>query len=143
MSFDLRVIQGDLALSPTRDLAKVENSEKLTQDVLKIISTPIGGNPFFPFYGCPLTRSLVGTAYESKFIASMATDQLQTSLEILQSIQKEQLKTNQLVTAQEQIAAIQDVLVDRNINDPRFFRIEITVLSKAFKRIETQLDISL
>ena len=143
MSFDLKISQGDLRLSETRDLAIVENSEKLTQDVLKIVTTPIGGNPFFPWYGSPIEQSLVGTSFETQFVAAVATNQLRTSLENLQSLQKEQLKTAQLVTPQESIAAVQDINVHRNTIDPRFFRLTITVLSKAFRRVQTSLQISL
>jgi len=143
MSFDLRVKDGDLALGSNRDLATVENSEKLVQDVLKLISTPIGSNPFFPWYGSPIERSLIGTPFETNFIESIATQQLKSSLETLQNLQKEQLKQFQLVTPQEQIAAVQDITVQRNTIDPRFFRILITVLSKAFRQVQTSLTVRL
>lgn len=143
MSFDLKLTQGDLKLGTNRDLATVENSEKLTQEVLKILATPIGGNSFFPWYGSPIDRSLVGTAYDTQFISAIATTQLRTSLETLQNLQKEQLKTPQIVTPQEQIAAIQDVFVRRNEIDPRFFLVTITILSKAFRRVQTSLRITL
>lgn len=143
MSFDLKITKGDLRLSDTRDIAIVENSDKLRQEVLKIVATPIGGNQFFPWYGSPIERSLVGTSFETDFISAIATTQLRTSLETLQNLQKEQLKTPQIVTPQEQIAAVQDISVQRNTVDPRFFAIVITVLSKAFRRVQTSLQVSL
>jgi len=143
MSFDLKIDKGDVVLGPDSDLRTVENSEKLTQEVLKVVSTPIGGNPFFPWYGSPIQRTLVGTAFTTVFISSIAETQLRTSIENLQGLQKEQLKTSQVVTPQEQIAAVQNVLVERNSVDPRFFRIQLTVLSKAFRQVQTSLQISL
>jgi phage baseplate assembly protein W len=143
MSFDLRLDGRDLKLGANRDLAIVENSEKLTQEVLKIVSTPLGGNPFFPWYGCPLEQSLVGTAYSTRFVSTIASTQLQTALETLQKMQKVQLSSGQVVTPQEQIAAIQDVFVDRNIVDPRFFLVRLTVLSKAFRTVQSSLQVSL
>lgn len=144
MSYDLKIVNGDLARSSSNDLEKVENSDKLLQDLLKIIVTPLNGNPFFPFYGCPLTRSLVGVAYESNFISGIAQNQLRNSLETLQAIQREQLsKTNQVVTPHEHIAAIENILVERNASDPRFFRIGLSVISKAFRRTETALNVRL
>jgi len=143
MSFDLKIFDGDLKLGTNRDLATVEGVEKLTQDILKMVSTPIGGNPYFPWYGSPIERSLVGTAYETQFISNIASNQLRTTLEMLQNMQKEQLKTPQIITPQEQIAAIQNVSVNRNEVDPRFFIILITVLNKAFRRVQIPLQVSL
>lgn len=143
MSFDLRLEGRDLKLGSNRDLATVENSEKLTQEVLKIVSTPLGGNPFFPWYGCPLEQSLVGTAYSTGFVSTIASTQLRTALETLQKMQKVQLSSGQVVTPQEQIAAIQDVFVDRNVVDPRFFLVRLTVLSKAFRTVQSSLQVSL
>lgn len=144
MSFDLKIKNGDLTFGPTNDLAIVENGEKLTQDILKIILTPIGGNPFFPWYGSPISQSLVGSAYEANFIASIASNQLRSSIEKLQNMQKEQMRsTNQIVTAQEQIAAVQNINVERNSVDPRFFSVVLTVLSKAFQRVQAQFDVRL
>lgn len=144
MSFDLKIKNGDLSLGATKDIDIVENGEKLTQDVLKIILTPLGGNPFFPWYGSPISQSLVGAAYETNFIASLASNQLRGAIEKLQNMQKEQMRsTNQIVTAQEQIAAVQNINVERNATDPRFFGIVLTVISKAFQRVQTQFNVRL
>lgn len=144
MSFDFKLQNADIQIGANGDIATVESSEKLTQDILKIISTPRGGNVFFPWYGSPISQSLVGTAFETKFISAMASEQLRTSLETLQSLQEEQQKDPaQVVTAQEQIAAITNINVSRNVTDPRFFNVTLTVLSKAFRRVQTNLRISL
>lgn len=143
MSFDLKIENGDLVIGSNGDVVTVEGSDKLVQDILKIISTPIGANPFFPWYGCPITRSLVGTGYDRKFIAALATQQLRASLETLQRLQKEQMREYQLVSPQEQLAAIEKVVVDRSIDDPRFFAILVSVLNKSFRRVQTSLEIGL
>ena len=143
MSFDLKIRDGDLALDSKSDLDIVEDSEKLVQDILKIVSTQLGANPFFPWYGCPLTKSLIGRSYDTRFVSNVAGQQLKSSLETLQKMQKEQLKQDQYVTPLEQIAAIQNVSVERNITDPRFYRIFLTVLSKAFQQVPAALDVRL
>lgn len=143
MSFDLKIQDGDLAIAASGDLATVEDTEKLVQDVLKIVSTQVGANPFFPWYGSPITKSLVGRAYETNFITSIASQQLRATLERLQSMQKDQLRTSQVVTPREQIAAISRVHVERNVSDPRFYKIVLTVLSKAFLQVRTELDLTL
>lgn len=143
MSFDLKIRNGDLQLGANNDLAKVENTEKLVQEIIKMISTPLGANPFFSWYGCPITRTLIGTAYTTRFISNIASNQLRTSLETLQKLQKTQLRSGQFITPQEQLAAIQNVLVDRNSVDPRFFLIDISVLDKTFRTVPTYLRVSL
>jgi phage baseplate assembly protein W len=143
MSFDLKLQNGDLSLSNKNDLAIVEENDKLMQDIMKIISTPLGANGLYPWYGSPITQSLIGTAFESNFISNIATVQLRSSLETLQNLQIAQAKTNQIVTPQEQIAAVQNVNVDRNLEDPRFFEIVLTVLSKAFRQTTTTLQVQL
>jgi hypothetical protein len=143
MSFDLRIRDGDLQIGRDGDLAKVEDTEKLVQDIVKIVSTQIGANPFFPWYGSPITKSLLGRSFDRKFVSAVATQQLRTTMERLQTLQKEQIRRNQVVTPQEQIAAIQKVFVDRNIVDPRFYTIVLTVLTKAFSKVDIPLSIRL
>jgi len=143
MSFDLKLQNGDLSLSNKNDIAIVEENDKLMQEIMKIISTPLGGNMLYPWYGSPITQSLIGTAFESNFISNIASVQLRSALETLQNLQIAQAKTSQIVTPQEQIAAIQNVKIDRNINDARFFSIVLTVLSKAFRQTTTTLQVQL
>ena len=143
MSFDLKIVKGDLALDSSGDLATVENTPKLVQDILKIVSTQIGSNPFFPWYGSPVTKALVGKAYDKRFVSAVATTQLRATLETLQQLQLIQLKTDQMVTPQEQIAAIQNVLVQRDTIDPRNFLVTLTVLNKAFRSTQVSLKVTL
>ena len=141
MSFDLLVSDGDLQLAANRDLATVTGTDKLIQDIIKIIVTPINGNPFFPWYGSPLGKSLIGRAMERRFVSSIATQQVRASLDRLQTLQKEQLRKNQIVIPAEQLAAIQKVIVERNPQDPRFYTIDLTVLTKAFSRQQIPISV--
>jgi len=141
MSFDLRIRDGDVGLGADNDIAIVQDTSKLVQDIVKIVTTQIGANPFFPWYGSPITKSLIGRAYDRRFVSSVATQQLRATLERLQTLQRDQLRSNQLVTPAEQLAAIQKVIVDRNIQDPRFYTLAITVLTKAFSRTEIPISV--
>jgi hypothetical protein len=143
MSFDLKVSKGDLVLDSSGDLKPVENYEKLIQDVLKILSTQIGTHPFFPWYGSPITRALIGQSYEGKFVQSIASDQLRKSLERLQTLQKDQLRRAQTVTPDEQLAAVRNIKVERNPLDPRYYRILVTILTKAYRKVDTQVIVEL
>lgn len=141
MSFDLKLVGGDLVIK-NGDLDTVQDSDKLVQDVLKLVSTQLGSNPFFPGYGSPISQALVGTAYETTFVESMATQQLKASLERLQSLQQDQIRKNQTVTPDEQIAAIEDVSVSQARNDPRYYLVQLTVISKAFRRVPISFAMS-
>jgi len=143
MSFDLKVSKGDLVLDTDGDLKPVENSEKLIQDVLKILSTQLGTHPFFPWFGSPITRALIGYSYEGRFVQAVASDQLKKSLERLQTLQKDQLRRAQTVTPDEQLAAVRNVKVERNAQDPRFYRILITILTKAYRQVDTRVVVEL
>lgn len=143
MSFDLKIRDGDLVIGQNNDLDIVENTAKLIQDILKMIMTPLGSNPYFPWYGSPITRSLLGRALDQDFVANVATQQLRSSLERLASLQQSQFRRDQLVTASEQLAAIQHILVERNAVDPRFYTIFLTVLTKAFSRVDIPIEVTI
>lgn len=134
MSFDLKLLDGKLVIKDG-DFDTVEGSDKLVQDVLKLVSTTIGTNPFFPAYGSLIGKSLIGKAYEKEFLENVATNQLRSSIERLQQLQKEQLKQRQTVTPDEQIAALENVSLSRATDDPRFYNVYLTVISKAFQRV--------
>jgi hypothetical protein len=136
MSFDLKLFNGDLVIGKKGDVDIVENGDKLVQDVLKIVSTPLGSNPFFPWYGSPMSSALIGTGYEEEFISTVASQQLNAALDNLKQLQNQQKQYNQIITPAEQIAAVQDVSVNQDAHDPRFYIVRLTVISKAFQRVE-------
>jgi phage baseplate assembly protein W len=143
MSFDFRINKGDIALGSDGDLDKVFDTEKLIQDVLKILSTPLGGNKFFSWYGSHLTDASIGQVADRKFINTMVNQIIRSNLETLQKLQKQQAASGQRVTAAELIAAVQGVSVNRNIVDPTFWRVVAVVLSKDLKTNTAYLDVEL
>jgi len=143
MSFDLKIFQGDLKIGNNGDVEQVVGAEKLTQDILKIVTTPIGGNIFFPWYGSPITNILIGNSLDTKFIFELSKSQITTALERLQELQKTQSQSYQKTEPSEMIGAIKDVLLERNQTDPRYFSVMITVLNKAFNRVNAVFDVTL
>jgi hypothetical protein len=141
MSFDLKISDGDLVIGSNGDLQQVTNTDKLIQDLLKIAITPLGGNPFYPWYGSPISKSLIGTSFSTDFIASVASSQLRSSLETLQKLQRAQAAA-QGMTALEQLAAIQEVRIERNMTDPRFFTVIIKALTKALTTVKTEFAVN-
>jgi phage baseplate assembly protein W len=133
MSFDLKLFGGDLVIQ-NGDLAIVEDSDKLTQDILKLVSTQLGSNPFFPAYGSPVSQVLIGTS-DVDFAQDVATQQLRASIERLKDLQQNQIKSNQIVTAEEQISAVQNVSIVQAKDDPRYYFVNLTVINKAFQSV--------
>ena len=142
MSFDLKISGGDLVIDTDADLATVENSEKLIQDVLKMLMTPIGSNQWYPWFGSPLAGSMIGSPFDSNFISSIAENQIRSSLETVQSLQKEQA-TKQIVSPSELLAAIKSINVVRNQIDPTFFSINLSLLTKNLTIVNTSFNVTL
>jgi len=143
MSFDLKIKNGDLVIGSDGDLGKAIEVEKLIQDILKILSTPAGSNLFWPWYGSLLTSSAVGSAMDHQFISSVVEQQIRTSLDNIQQLQREQMARNQSVSPQELLAAIQKVVVKRSIVDPTYFSIVVRVVNKAYQSVPIPIDIAL
>jgi len=143
MSFDLRIVAGDLAVNNNGDLEIVENENKLKQDILKILITPSKGNPFHPWYGSPISKILIGNSLDYNFISSAAVNQIRASLEKIIELQKIQVQSGQYVSANEQITAISNISVDRNPSDPRYFKVYVKVVTKALSSVDASFDVTL
>lgn len=136
MSFDLKIISGDLVINQGL-LQTVVDSEKLIQDILKICLTTAGTDPQAPWYGSYISRTLIGNPNQTSMLVQIAKSQLNTALTNLQQLQTTQVKSFQRVSADEQLAAITDISVIQNTINPTFFQITISGLTKGFKPITT------
>lgn len=140
MSYDFKITNGDWAIGSDGDVQKVENTDKLIQDALKIVIFPLGKNIFFRWYGSPVSKTLVGTPFDMEFVSTTASSQLMTALETLQKLQIEQAK-RQRVTPFEQIAAVQRVIIERNRVDPRYFSVIAKLATRALTTVQAELVI--
>lgn len=141
MSFDLKIINGDLVIN-AGDLQTVVDSEKLIQDILKICLTTAGSNPLNPGYGSFISRTIVGNPANASVLVQISKSQLQTALSNLQALQLQQIQSMQRVSADEQLAAIQDISILQSQVDPRLYSVSISVLSKGLKPITTAFNVS-
>lgn len=136
MSYDFKIVNGDWSIS-NGQLEKVEDTDKLIQDLLKMIHYPLGKNRLYPWYGCPIADSMVGTVMDTEFVSTMASTQLASSIEMLQKLQKEQAKI-QSVSPFELIAALKEVSVQRSSVDYRYYSILVNLFSKALKQVSVK-----
>lgn len=141
MSIDLKIINGDLVINGS-DLQTVQDSEKLIQDILKILLTDIGADPLQPAYGSFLSRSVIGTAINNAALVQIAKSQINTCLTNLQQLQQKQVQSMQKVSADEQLAAITGISVIRSVLDLRLFNVKVSGITKGFQPISTAFTIS-
>ena len=136
MSFDLKIVNNDLALNTDGTLQTVINNDKLIQDVVKIIITPLGSNKFFKWYGCTIGSRTIGVAFDATMTQMEIERSIQDSITNLISLQKAQSRT-QYVSAGESIASVQEISVLRNNEDPRQYEIYVFLLTRKLTIAET------
>jgi phage baseplate assembly protein W len=141
MSFDLKIVNKDLVINQGK-LQTVQDSEKLIQDILKILLTDVGSNPLHPGYGSFLSRSVIGNPAQTSVIVQIAKSQINTCLAGLQQLQNVQVKSFQKISADEQLAAITGISVLRSSFDPRLFNIKVSGLTKGYQPISTAFTVS-
>lgn len=141
MSFDLKIIAGDLVINQGQ-LQTVVDTEKLIQDILKICLTAAGSNPLQPWYGSFISRTIIGNPNQTSMLVQIAKSQLNTALTNLQQLQNLQVQSFQSVSPDEQLAAIVDISVLQNQVNPTLFQVKIQALSKGLKPVTTAFNIS-
>lgn len=142
MSFDLKLLNKNLVLDNGK-LSIVTSTNKLIQDILKIILTPIGSNPSFPWYGCALVESMPGLNLDPTTRNALIQSQIKNCIDNLVALQLAQKKSSQNVSAAEHIASISDISVIQDSRDPRGIIITIKVLTKAFNTVTTSFSVTL
>jgi hypothetical protein len=143
MSFDLKIKNGDFVIGNNGDVDTVSNSEKLIQDILKILMTQSGTNKFHLWYGSLLSSNMVGQSFDKVFVSSFIENQIISSLNILQKLQKEQYGKGQKVTPNELLGAIRNVSVIRDSIDPTKFNISVNVVTKGFLSTSANLQVTM
>lgn len=128
MSFDLRLKNGDIAIGNDADIAIVSNSAKLVQDVIKIITTPIGENIFQPAIGSQINKRLIGQVLTAQNTISILKASVEEALTNLQKLQKQQSQT-QTLSPSETLVQINDISVSRDSSEPRQLNVILKLMS--------------
>jgi nitrogen regulatory protein PII-like uncharacterized protein len=130
MSFDLSLSKGTIVIGSDGDLAKVRGTTKVVQDVLKVVHTPVGGNPFYPQIGTTITEDNIGQNISQEFAETKVAASISTSIKIIQDIQRRQ-ELVQTVTPEEKVVGIAELVVGQNENDPRQYDIKLSVTTES------------
>lgn len=142
MSFDIKLENGDIFVDNDGQVQTVTGTDKLKQDIVKLLLTELGENVYHPWYGSELANNVVGRATSAHIIARDAEFAITNALENLAALQSEQLKV-QNVTPAEAIGAIKEVMVEREPTDPRQWNVRVTVYSKALTEISESFSIAI
>lgn len=135
MSFDLKIENNDLNLNPDGSLQTVHDNNKLAQDIIKAILTPLGSNKFFRWYGSMITARVIGNILSASQTVAEIERAIYNTLSNLIALQKVQART-QYVSAGEAIAAIKNVTAARDPEEPREWEITVSVLTRKLTLVE-------
>jgi hypothetical protein len=141
MSFDLKLDGGDLRIKDG-DLETIHDTNKLTQDLLKIIVTPLNANPVNPWYGSNVGLALIGNTFDLDFGIEAARAQISTAIDNLLRMQLSQSNT-QVLSPAESILSIKDIYVNTNKNDRRVVEVLASVVSAALTTANARFSINL
>lgn len=126
MSFDLRLQGGDIVLGADSDFDTIVNTEKLIQDVIKIITTEQTSNKFQPQIGSLINQRLIGQVLTAQNTITVLQSSIQEALLILQKMQKAQAQI-QFVSPAETIISINNINVTRDSIEPRQLNVVLTL----------------
>lgn len=142
MSFDIKLVDGDLELGASGGLSLVFNEDKLTQDILKIIFTPTNSHELHKWYGSPLSSRVAGKVLPAEILESEIQNSILYALKNLKTLQDLQDRDNQFIAPKEAIIRIQNIGIMLDPVDPRQIIISIGILTKSGTVIEESFSIS-
>jgi len=140
MSYDLKIINGDLAISNSGSLETVNQNSKIIQDIKKLLLTDLGSNKYHPNYGSPIGENSIGDVQDEKFLQINIKNSIEKSINRLISLQRNQLKY-QYVSPAETIMYIKDINVFRDNADPRMWSIFVSVVAQDLSEVEDVITI--
>jgi phage baseplate assembly protein W len=142
MSFDLRLQNGDVVLGADADFDTVVDHSKLAQDVIKMITTPLGSNKFQPAIGSLINKRLVGQVLNAQNTVTILQSSVEEALITLQKLQKQQAQTQALSPA-ETIIQINSITVERDSKEPRQLNVVLVLTAGDGNLVKENLTMTL
>jgi len=142
MSFDLKIQNGDLSLNSSGLIEPVVGNAKLRQDILKILVTDSGSNPFHPSYGSYLGKLKIGGIADDRIINLDIEKSVRNAVNYLMQLQRSQSQ-RQSLSAGEVVAELLNVEVSRDENDPRAYNVFVSVLTGELTELSTSLAVKI
>ena len=135
MSFDLALINSDLSIKSDGTVRTVTKTDKLKQDVVKIILTPLGSMRFHDWYGSNINENTIGNILPENILFNDISSSISESLERLRTLQRSQA-SYQKMDPSEIIVSIAEINVQRDIVDPRQVNVIVKVISRDLIPVE-------
>lgn len=143
MSFDVKIVSGDIALDSSGGLQKIENVDKLLQDALKIVLSDKGDNKYHSEYGSDVNALSVGTPILDNWISSNKVQQsVVNALQILASYQLQQTKW-QTTSLSELLFDIEGIYVEINKYEPRQLDVTVFLITQDLQIAKFVLPVTL
>jgi len=115
---------------------KIRDENLLLQNLEKFTVTEIQSNAFHTFIGTSLSKLLGQRITDTSFIASKITQEINTTLDVLRSLQEQYSSTGRTVTSGELFDTIEDVKVRFDPDDPTIIRTDVTVLAQSGRNVD-------
>lgn len=131
LSYDLKLVDGDISIDAAGQIAIVKDEEKLIQDVLKLLFTSTGELAQHPWYGTALLTKVIGESVDPKLTIKEVSSSIGFGLNNLKQLQQLQQRDGQFLTNKELINSIQSINVKLDENDPRKMVISIELITKS------------
>lgn len=122
----------DLQIDTSNDMFTVDGTDRLSQDIVKILITERGTNPELPLYGSNI-QSLIGQKMDPTFLQGQLVNEITDCLLILQALNQFNPDLDQ------QIQLLQSVQVDLTSNTQ--ITITLTVVTVSGKVVGTSAQV--
>lgn len=129
-------VLNDIEYDIRGDLIVVRNEELLLQNLEKFTVTEKQSNPFHTYIGTFLVKLLGQKIIDSSFISSKITQEINSTLDVLRSLQDQYIYTDRPVTNGELLDEIQEVKVRFDVDDPTIIRTDISVTAKSGRTVD-------
>jgi phage baseplate assembly protein W len=140
MSFDFQLVDSDLKVKSDGTVRTVYNVDKLKQDIIKMILTPIGSIRLHPWYGSAIDESIIGQPISDNMMFEEIKSSIEQSLDRLRRLQIAQA-SGQSVSTSELIGVIEGVLIQRSTYDMRQINVIVSVWSKNLSKVEESFSV--
>ena len=127
MSFDLKLLGGDIVVDPSGDVNLVNEWELAKQQLFNSLVTPIGTNLYHEGYGS-LLPYLSNNVVSFSEIERDIKSSVQNTVNSLIALQKYQ-RNYQFLSPQETIVSINSIDVQIDSDDPRLINIYLSILN--------------
>lgn len=140
MSFDLKIVKGDIAIDPSGDVRIVFDNDKIRQDIIKILLTRPNENKFHTYYGSEVGALQIGHFSDEELLELDLQSAAEEAVRKIIALQKSQSRY-QVLSPGEIIVDIADISIGRDTNDPRLYNIFISVITQELTTVTENLAI--